>query len=123
VTESLLRSKAHDVSEPAFNLDEVLERVGGDDELLAELANRFRDTLPKKLDELQRLAALRDLAALRLVAHGMRGACANFSAAPAVRAAHALESVGDEATHEEIGACLSTLGVELRRLADALPVS
>jgi signal transduction histidine kinase/DNA-binding response OmpR family regulator len=77
---------------------QVLARVGGDRELLAEISRLFVDDAPRHLDRIRRALDVRDGEALRRAAHGLKGAAANFDAEGVVAAARTLEEIGR--THE-----------------------
>ena len=72
----------------------ALSRVGGDEDLLREIAAIFIEEYPKTLDELRKAIADGDAATLERSAHGLKGAVANFSARSAVSLALELENMG-----------------------------
>jgi CheY-like chemotaxis protein len=73
---------------------QVLARVGGDRELLAEISRLFVDDAPRHLDRIRQALDTRDGEALRRAAHGLKGAAANFDADGVVAAARTLEDIG-----------------------------
>jgi signal transduction histidine kinase/CheY-like chemotaxis protein/HPt (histidine-containing phosphotransfer) domain-containing protein len=73
---------------------EVLARVGGDRELLAEISRLFVDDAPRHLQRIREALDARDGDALRRAAHGLKGAAANFDADDVVSAARELEEIG-----------------------------
>jgi signal transduction histidine kinase/DNA-binding response OmpR family regulator len=73
---------------------QVLARVGGDRELLAEISRLFVDDAPRHLDRIRHALDARDGEALRRAAHGLKGAAANFDAEGVVAAARTLEEIG-----------------------------
>jgi signal transduction histidine kinase/CheY-like chemotaxis protein/HPt (histidine-containing phosphotransfer) domain-containing protein len=73
---------------------QVLARVGGDRELLAEISRLFVDDAPRHLDQIRHALDVRDGDALRRAAHGLKGAAANFDAEGVVAAARTLEDIG-----------------------------
>jgi signal transduction histidine kinase/CheY-like chemotaxis protein len=82
---------------------DVLARVGGDRELLAEISRLFVDDAPRHLEHIRQALDASDGEALRRAAHGLKGAAANFDAEGVVSAARALEEMGrtgDFTTHE-----------------------
>jgi len=72
----------------------LLERVGGDRALLAEISQLFIDGAPDYLNRISRALEARDATALRQAAHGLKGAAANFEAHDVVEGARALEDAG-----------------------------
>jgi HPt (histidine-containing phosphotransfer) domain-containing protein len=72
----------------------ALARVGGDLELLKEIAALFLDEYPRALDEMRQALAQSDPKMLERSAHGLKGSVANFGARAAVDAAFQLEQLG-----------------------------
>ena len=83
-----------DPSEAVFDKEVALSRVGGDVELLKEIAVLFLDDYPKSLKELREAVAARDAKRVERSAHGLKGSVSNFGARPAVDAAFQLEAMG-----------------------------
>jgi two-component system sensor histidine kinase/response regulator len=108
------------LTEPAFDMEEVLARVEGDRSLLLALAEIFRAEIPSALAEIRRCATTRDSAGLERAAHGFKGACGNFGARATVRAATVLELMGHEASFHEVEARVADLERETHSLHVAL---
>ena len=72
----------------------VLARVGGDRQLLAEIARLFIEDAPRHLDAIARGLESGNSEALRRAAHGLKGAAANFDAQAVVALARELEEIG-----------------------------
>jgi|SRR5689334_3689616 len=72
----------------------ALARVGGDLELLKEIATLFLDEYPRALDDMRKALATGDAKLLEHAAHGLKGSVANFSAPAAEEAAFQLEKLG-----------------------------
>lgn len=66
------------------------ERLGGDHELLSELVDLLRSTLPDLLARIDDCLAAHDLGGVREAAHALSGAIGNFCAPAAGRSATAL---------------------------------
>lgn len=81
---------------PESGLDRqlALSRVGGDLELLREIAVLFVDECPRALAEIHAALAGDDAAKLENAAHALKGSVANFGASAAVAAALRLEHMG-----------------------------
>ena len=101
----------------------ALSRVGGDVELLKEIAVLFLEDYPKSLADLRDAAARDDAKALERAAHGLKGSVANFGAAAAFEAARALEEFGRArnlapaaALIAQLDQALATLRIELEAL-------
>jgi PAS domain S-box-containing protein len=108
------------LTEPAFNMRDLLARVEGDRSLMVELARVFRGEIPAALAEIRHCVATGDSAGLERAAHGFKGACGNFGAGGAVRAAHALEHMGYLSSREEVDARVADLERETLSLEEAL---
>ena len=108
------------LEEPAFNMQDVLARVEGDRSLMIELAQVFRAEIPGALAQIRHCVATGDFAGLERAAHGFKGACGNFGAGGAVRAAHALEHMGHLASREDVDARVADLERETLGLDEAL---
>jgi HPt (histidine-containing phosphotransfer) domain-containing protein len=72
----------------------ALVRVGGDPELLKEIAVLFLENYEAWLGELRQATARADAQAVERTAHGLKGSVANFGARDAVEAALELENLG-----------------------------
>lgn len=77
-----------------FDKPLALSRVGGDAELLKEIATLFLDDYPKSLHDLRQAVASGDSRQVERTAHGLKGSVSNFGARPAVDAALRLETMG-----------------------------
>jgi CheY-like chemotaxis protein len=99
---------------------QVLARVGGDRQLLAEISRLFVDDAPRHLDRIRRALDARDGESLRRAAHGLKGAAANFDAHGVVDAARTLEEIGRTARFEEHEAAWRALIAETDRLISIL---
>jgi HPt (histidine-containing phosphotransfer) domain-containing protein len=72
----------------------ALSRVGGDLELLKEIAVLFLENYQAWLGELREAAARGDPKGVESTAHGLKGSVANFGAQTVVDAALRLETMG-----------------------------
>lgn len=81
---------------PLGSLDRetALARVGGDEELLKEIAVLFLENYQAWLAELSEAAASGNADAVQRTAHGLKGSVANFGARDAVQASLKLENLG-----------------------------
>jgi HPt (histidine-containing phosphotransfer) domain-containing protein len=98
----------------------ALTRVGGDAELLKEIAQLFIDEYPRVLDELRAALTCGDAKALERTAHGLKGSVSNFGAPAAFEAAHAMEALGRAQQMEEAGQVIRTLELALAALRPEL---
>ena len=83
-------------SEQLVSLDHavVLERLGGDEELLHEVAQLFLKEYPSLMAEIRKAAQAGDALRLERAAHSLKGSIANFGAESAVQAALTVEKIG-----------------------------
>jgi PAS domain S-box-containing protein len=107
---------AHPSVEPAFEPNEILARVEGNRELLAELVDIFREESPRMLAELRRCCEAGDTRGVRDAAHALAGCVGNFGASAAADAALALEHIGRDEDLREAGPRLAELEREVERL-------
>ena len=98
----------------------ALSRVGGDTELLAEIARLFLDDYPKLLEELKAGAARGDAKTVERTAHGLKGSVSNFGARAAVEAALALENMGRQQQLSDIDGRMRVLEQALETLRPEL---
>jgi len=107
-------------------LDEAaaLERIGGDRQLLKEIAELFLQEYPELLETMRKALAAGDATLLERAAHSLKGSASNFGAHACVEAALNLERQARdqdlEHCHEGLATLTSRLAVlhaELARLA------
>jgi two-component system sensor histidine kinase/response regulator len=98
----------------------LLDRIGGDADLLQELAGVFREDCPKLLAEIRRAVAAGNAPALMQAAHTLKGAVANFGADAAREAAFRLESIGRTGDLEPAHKAVGELESEILQFEQAL---
>ena len=103
-----------------FDKAVALSRVGGDAELLKEIAILFLDDYPKSLSELRDAVETGDAKRVERTAHGLKGSVSNFGARPAVDAALQLETMGRSQKLIEVEDLLRTLELALAALRPEL---
>jgi PAS domain S-box-containing protein len=99
--------------------EQALARVGGDRDLLRELAGLFLDDLPNQLAALREAVKTCDRAVMQRTAHTLKGAVGTFGARPAFEAALRLETMarnGDLTQADEACAALDGSLVRLRSI-------
>ena len=111
-------------AEPAATDDlnpvELLERVQGDRELLAEIVQLFDDGLPAILRSLRESADRNDTAEFARAAHTLKGSVGNFGRQAAYRAVEQMEGFAKENDMAQAAATLRIVESELDRLQAAL---
>lgn len=100
--------------------DELLERMGGDRELLVEIVDLFLRDCPKQLAELSEAVAGGDAASVRRAAHTLKGLAGNLASADAAEAALRLERMGSEGNLTGAKEQLATLERAIEQLKIAL---
>ena len=109
-----------DLPPPSEISDQVLARVGGDRQLLAEISRLFVDDAPRHLEKIREAIEQRDGESLRRAAHGLKGAAANFEADGVVGAARTLEEIGRTAAFDRHEDAWRALNIETERLVSTL---
>jgi HPt (histidine-containing phosphotransfer) domain-containing protein len=117
------------MSESTLDRQGALLRVGGDEELLKEIAAIFLDDYPKHVAEIRAALATNDAKRLEVSAHTLKGAVGNFGAGIVFESAARLEQMGragrvdadgpgSPASHEfaKLEQALSLLRLELQAL-------
>jgi HPt (histidine-containing phosphotransfer) domain-containing protein len=98
----------------------ALTHVGGDARLLAELVDVFLASSPALMADLHQAVSNRDAAAVRRLAHTIKGAVSGFGAAPAQEAALRLEVMGKSGDLAEVERAWAELEAAIERLKPAL---
>ena len=103
-----------------MDLTEAKDRVGGDWELLKELAQIFLDHCPEMMLGIRQAVESSDAEALERSAHSMKGSAGNFGAKDVVQKALVLETMGREKHIEGASDVLAELELETEKLKEAL---
>jgi PAS domain S-box-containing protein len=98
----------------------ALKRVGGDRDLLRELAGLCLDECPKLMADVREAVARKDAAKLRLAAHTLKGSVATFGADATAAAALRLEEMGRDRQWNGADTAVAALESALGRLTPAL---
>lgn len=106
--------------EGIINLAAALERVGGDVELLEEVAQVFLDNAPDQVAQIRKAAEAGDGVALERAAHALKGSVGNFGAEAAFQAALRLEKMGRSGDLTGVQEACAALEAEMKRLRPAL---
>ncbi|MBI2298134.1 MAG: response regulator [Armatimonadetes bacterium] len=107
---------------PMIDLDDVMERFDGDEQLICELVDLFLGDLPYRMTEVRDAVSTRDAAALQRAAHTIKGAIGIFSAPTAYAAALVLERAGKDEELADASAALGVLEREIEQLVPALRI-
>ena len=98
--------------------DELLQRCMGNREFALKLITKFEIQATKDIEKLGAAIAAGDASSVARVAHSLKGAAANLSAAPVQTLAARLEAQGRTGDLGEANACLAELRVEWQRLME-----
>jgi two-component system, sensor histidine kinase and response regulator len=111
-----------DVPRQLINLDKTLalERLGGDEQLLGEIAGLFLSDYPSLMAQIRDAVARRDAGALHHAAHTLKGSVANFCAQEPFESAYKLERLGRSADLSGAEETLAALELQLRVLEPLL---
>ena len=100
----------------SFDPSDVLARVEGNRDLLAELVDIFRAEYPRQLANLREKVEAGDARAVQEAAHAIKGTVGNFGAPAASEAARALEAMGQGGVLTGAGAGVARLEREVDQL-------
>jgi two-component system sensor kinase len=98
----------------------VLDRLGGDEELLAELAALFLREYPPMMENIRAALASQDAEALFRAAHTLKGSVGVFGAEEVVQAAVRLERMGRDNQHADAEGAWAALQAALARFLPTL---
>ena len=105
---------------PVFDERAFRAKLGGHARLFDKMVRLFLEDCPARMRAMRRAITAGDGEALREPAHALRGAAANFAAAPVVDAAQRLELQGKNRDLSESPAAYDVLTREMQRLRRAL---
>jgi PAS domain S-box-containing protein len=110
-------SPTHD---DVFNFSEALSLVGGNRELLCEVARIFLDQYPKVLEEIRQALTRSDYQSLGETAHTLASSVGQLAGQRAFAAAKRLEQLSIEGDRSEVPEALAELEKELQSLRAAV---
>ena len=102
------------------NREAALDRVGGDEELLTEIARLFLEDSPSIMADIRLAVISKDAPRLEHAAHSLKGSVANFGADPVRDAAFELERMGRSKDLSRAGAAFEYLEAVFARLLPEL---
>jgi PAS domain S-box-containing protein len=98
----------------------MLARLGGDEELMREVARLFLERCDGDLSAIAEAIERSDGRRLLEAAHGLKGAAGNLSATGVAEAAAALERIGSDGRLDDAAAGYRRLSMEMALLTEAL---
>jgi HPt (histidine-containing phosphotransfer) domain-containing protein len=105
---------------PAFDRAAILERLGGDEELLSDVIGLFVADCPARLNAIKAAVMARQPDAIRAEAHALKGAAGNLAATRLFNAAEVLERIGAESRLDAAEGAWRMLSKEASLVLDAL---
>jgi HPt (histidine-containing phosphotransfer) domain-containing protein len=103
-----------------FDLDDALEKMGGDKEILADILEVFSETYADQLNALKKAIEDSNATMVERAAHTLKGSVGAFSAKKALDTALRLENMGHDGNLEEAATEFSKLEQEVEELHIAL---
>ena len=98
----------------------ALSRVGGDEDLLREIAELFLEDYPNLVEKIKDAVLARDAQGLERASHSLKGSVANFGAEPAYLAAMELERMGRSKDLRNVDSAYKKLDENLKLLRPEL---
>ena len=115
-----MNKKEEGLSEPVWNVAELLERVDNDQELMRELLNIFKEDFPQSLESLKTAVTSGDLKSASRLSHTLKGMLSSLGATRAAAAASQLEALCSAGETVPLRDALSALEIEAERLMPEL---
>lgn len=103
-------------AQAVFDRDLALSRVGGDEELLRELAMLFIEEYPRLMADLREAQAQGNMVRVERAAHSLKGSAGNFGAKEITATAAAIENAGRNNDPGSVNRKLETLEAALASL-------
>jgi two-component system, sensor histidine kinase and response regulator len=104
-----MNKKEEGISEPVWNLAELLERVDNDQELLRDLLNIFKEDFPRTMRSLESAVAKADLNNAARLSHTLKGMLSSLGGVRAAAAAARLEAVASAGESASLKSVFDTL--------------
>jgi two-component system, sensor histidine kinase and response regulator len=120
IVEGSVRPAAADEDPSTFDRGDLLKRLSGDEDLLADVIKMFVEDCPRRLEAIRGGVERRDAVQVRSEAHALKGAAGNLSAGAVFAAARALEAAAAEGRLEAASDLCERLSTEADRLLTLL---
>src|SRR5262249_42136741 len=105
---------------PVLDVGQVRERLGDDDELVADVIRLYLDDYPARIEAIWAAIEVRDAGRLRSEAHALKGSASALSAQRVADAARALEALGEAGNFDPASHRFAALVAEADLLAAVL---
>jgi HPt (histidine-containing phosphotransfer) domain-containing protein/ActR/RegA family two-component response regulator len=99
-----------------LNVDDILDNLMGDYEILKEILNEFRNSIPQLIEKLKKYTAERDYRNIDDYAHSIKGAARNIGAERLGNSAYKLEMCGKQKEDENLDAYMHILSREYDKI-------
>ncbi|MEN6370454.1 MAG: response regulator [Armatimonadota bacterium] len=109
-----------ELSEGIVDVEALMERVGGDKDLLSEITDLFLEDYPKLMSELKNAIDSADNKSVERAAHTIKGSIGNFTTGETYEAALAVEQIGRSNNITGVDEAYRHLDDSLERLKSAL---
>jgi HPt (histidine-containing phosphotransfer) domain-containing protein len=103
-----------------LNLDELMMRVGYDQQLLAEIICLFQEDAPLRMTEMEAALAGFDSVGFEHAAHAIKGMLSSFAATQAADTAYTLENLGHSKRWVNASHLVSSLEQQVAELSQHL---
>jgi two-component system, sensor histidine kinase and response regulator len=104
----------------ALNVDQILDRLGGDERLLHDVIRIFIDDAPKHLDTFRSALGQRDAEALEKIAHSMKGELGYLGISELSQKARELEELGRKHDLERASRIFPSFEAEVSAIVAAM---
>ncbi len=103
-----------------FDREELMERVGGNEDICKQVVKLFMDNLPEYIRKLRTALQKNDARQIQFQAHTVKGMAANVAAHRMHSIASELEDAGEEAAWEKISLLITEMESEFKNVLSAL---
>jgi len=100
-----------------FNRNELLARLGDDEDLLVEITSIFLSDVPVQMGKIEKALEENDLSSARNISHALKGAGSNISASFFKDIAASMEMYAGDNDRSRVAAGLKRLGEEFEKLS------
>jgi two-component system, sensor histidine kinase and response regulator len=115
-----MNKKEEGVSEPVWNLAELVDRVDNDQELLRELLNIFKEDFPRTMQSLESAVRAGDLKNSARLSHTLKGMLSSLGATRTAAAAAKLEALSSAGETASLEGAFNALEAEAHSLVPEL---
>jgi two-component system sensor histidine kinase/response regulator len=108
------------VAPEVVDLDLMIDRLGGDESLAAEVIGLFMTDCPRRLEAIRTAIDRQDVDQLRVAAHTLKGLAGNVAAGRLIEASRILEQIGTDGLISESKAAWLHLSAEAALVVELL---